>query len=194
MVNPLAYLVELDATHLMNAITSTGIYCFYPRLTLKGEALADPQHKPLAGWMLSTMNRKWSRSLCSAYCPRRIRDTENDKEILSYTWKQPLNRGDSTREGASLLPPFIQGTHTNAPQPVNRRNNWLAREPFLWSTGMLCMNPLCGMGPQYQCLWDSPSLTIEGYNLSALRSSRSDSSGMASRLGRKLINRLKSLL
>ncbi|KAH6902966.1 hypothetical protein BKA70DRAFT_1433941 [Coprinopsis sp. MPI-PUGE-AT-0042] len=92
--SPISYFFEMGATHHMNAITATGIYCFYPHLTLNGEGLAIDDAEPLVNIDLFAANGHWSKTQCGRYCPAKPRDTRNDPSILAYSWKRPLDRSD----------------------------------------------------------------------------------------------------
>jgi hypothetical protein len=89
---PLEYLTKLSATHLMNAIDSSRIYCLYPRLTLNGIGLSTGKRANRHGIHVDDLNRDWTLDQCRRYCPQKKRTMSKDREILTHKWMQPLDR------------------------------------------------------------------------------------------------------
>ncbi|KAH6891708.1 hypothetical protein BKA70DRAFT_1233925 [Coprinopsis sp. MPI-PUGE-AT-0042] len=90
--SPFEYIVKLSSTHLMNAITRSGIYCLYPGLTLIRKGLTMGNSTPTHGMQLENINRHWTRGQCRRYCPRKSRNASNDPGILAYRWLRSLDR------------------------------------------------------------------------------------------------------
>ncbi|KAH6902991.1 hypothetical protein BKA70DRAFT_1433964 [Coprinopsis sp. MPI-PUGE-AT-0042] len=92
--NPLMAAMDTPSTFLINAITADRIYCFYPRLTLRGEGLHHWMVDGVHGFKSYESNAHWTNLTCDVYCPEMRRKTADDQAVLVYKWTGPLSAID----------------------------------------------------------------------------------------------------
>ncbi|RXW13432.1 hypothetical protein EST38_g12421 [Candolleomyces aberdarensis] len=101
--SPLSVMIGSPTTAGMNAITSTLVVSFYPRLTFANEALQIEQvavDDPLATAGVATFdsNSHWERP-CGSYCPTKKRKPFDDDGAAIYCWrKDVIFEGDAELE------------------------------------------------------------------------------------------------
>ncbi|KAF6747084.1 hypothetical protein DFP72DRAFT_854771 [Ephemerocybe angulata] len=144
----ISVLLRSPFTGQMNALTSTTLGSYYPRLTFRNESLSlegfDQSTLPASvrppTFALYPDNSHWSNP-CGIYCPATWRKTRNDRGLALYRW---------SAHPQAESPPQFWGRP--AVSDVQQEHLWTA-DLLSWKLCHRCANPNCpNMG-----LYDSRS-------------------------------------